>query len=197
MPAAATKPPLSEATGAFGQRIRSGRLALNLSQEELAELCDLHWSYVGQVERGQNNLTLHNILRFAEVLDVDAGELVTGLPAPPIDPDRKRARLRRRDDSRTPSSAGPFERQPATLSRPGAASNHDSLKGNGSRGGSADRSLTARKQTTAKSPGGADRNDASHAGGESLSTPAKKPAKKPGKKPEKKSAKKPVKKSAP
>jgi hypothetical protein len=33
----------------------------------------LHWSYIGQVERGQRNVTLHNILKLAEVLGVDTG----------------------------------------------------------------------------------------------------------------------------
>ena len=39
--------------------------------EQLARDSRLHWSYLGQVERGQRNLTLHNILKLAEVLDVD------------------------------------------------------------------------------------------------------------------------------
>lgn len=82
MPAEATKPPLSDATGAFGNRVREGRLALGISQEKLAERSSLHWSYIGQVERGQNNLTLHNILKIAEVLDVDPADLVRGLRPP-------------------------------------------------------------------------------------------------------------------
>jgi len=39
----------------------------------------LHWTYFGQVERGQVNISLHNILKIAEALEVDPGELVTGL----------------------------------------------------------------------------------------------------------------------
>jgi hypothetical protein len=35
-----------------------------------------------QVEREQRNLTLHNILELAEVLDTDPGDLVSGLRAP-------------------------------------------------------------------------------------------------------------------
>lgn len=42
----------------------------------------LHWSYLGQVERGQRNPTLHNILKLAEVLSVDPGDLVHGIHAP-------------------------------------------------------------------------------------------------------------------
>lgn len=50
-----------------------------LSQEALAERCELHWTYIGQVERGQRNLSLHNIIKIADGLQVDAGELVRGL----------------------------------------------------------------------------------------------------------------------
>lgn len=76
------KPALSAATCEFGARVRQRRHALGLSQESLAEGTALHWSYLGQVERGQANLTLHNILKIAEVLGVDPGDLVSGLRAP-------------------------------------------------------------------------------------------------------------------
>lgn len=82
MPAPTPKPPLSDATGEFGRRVRDLRHKLGLSQEGLAEGTDLHWSYVGQVERGQTNLSLHNILKFAEALNVDPAELVAGLRSP-------------------------------------------------------------------------------------------------------------------
>ena len=66
-------------TGEFGRRVRARREQLGLSQEKLAERTTLHWSYIGQVERGQRNLSLHNILRIAHALDTDAGGLVSGL----------------------------------------------------------------------------------------------------------------------
>jgi ribosome-binding protein aMBF1 (putative translation factor) len=68
--------------GEFGRRIRARRTELGKSQEQLARDSSLHWSYLGQVERGQRNVTLHNILKLAEVLEVDAGDLVHGLRAP-------------------------------------------------------------------------------------------------------------------
>lgn len=79
----ARKPPLSPATGEFGRRVRARREQLGLSQEKLAERTTLHWSYIGQVERGQRNLSLHNILRIAHALDTDAGGLVSGLEVSP------------------------------------------------------------------------------------------------------------------
>lgn len=73
------KPPISTAAGEFGARVRRRRLELGLSQEALADRSSLHWTFLGQVERGQRNLSLHNILRVAEALDMDAGALMTGL----------------------------------------------------------------------------------------------------------------------
>ena len=77
------KPALSETTRVFGKRVLARRNELELSQERAAEACGLHWSYLGQVERGQRNITLHNIMKIASGLKVDAGRLVSGLPVPP------------------------------------------------------------------------------------------------------------------
>jgi transcriptional regulator with XRE-family HTH domain len=79
------KEPVSEAASTFGARVRARRLELGKSQEQLAEASDLHWSYLGQVERGRRNISLHNILKIAEVLDVDPGDLVRGLKSPSTD----------------------------------------------------------------------------------------------------------------
>lgn len=73
------KPPLSDVTLEFGHRVRELRHGLGLSQEALAERSRLHWSYLGRVERGQVNLTLHNIVAISDVLDVDPGDLMKGL----------------------------------------------------------------------------------------------------------------------
>ena len=78
--------PVSAAATQFGQRVRARRQQLGLSQEALADLCGLHWTFVGQVERGRRNLTLHNILKIADGLEVDPGELLRGLQPPPSDP---------------------------------------------------------------------------------------------------------------
>ena len=65
----------------FGTRMRARRHALGLSQEKLAERCELHWSYIGQIERGRRNIGLLNMLRVAEALDIDPAELVHSLRA--------------------------------------------------------------------------------------------------------------------
>ena len=66
---------------AFGSRVRAARLVGSLSQEELALRTGLDRSYVGQVERGERNLTLENIYRLAEGLGVPASSLVGELNA--------------------------------------------------------------------------------------------------------------------
>jgi transcriptional regulator with XRE-family HTH domain len=55
---------------------------LGLSQEALAEQAGVHWTFLGQVERGHRNLSLHNLLKVAAGLGVDPGELVRGLQPP-------------------------------------------------------------------------------------------------------------------
>lgn len=71
----------------FGSRLRARRLELGWSQERLADVVGLHWTYVGSVERGERNISLLNILRLAEALTVDAGTLVSQIPAPePVRP---------------------------------------------------------------------------------------------------------------
>ena len=75
--------PVSQAAIQFGERVRARRHELGLSQEALADACRLHWTFVGQVERGRRNLTLHNILKIASGLGVDPGDLLRGLRPPP------------------------------------------------------------------------------------------------------------------
>ena len=76
--------PISSAAEAFGARVRARRQELGKSQEQLADDAGLHWTFVGQVERGRRNLSLHNILKLAAGLDIDPAKLVTGL-VPPTD----------------------------------------------------------------------------------------------------------------
>jgi transcriptional regulator with XRE-family HTH domain len=63
-------------TQTFGQNVRAARVKLGLSQEELAERCGLHRTYVGSVERGERNITLVNAERIATALKVELSDLV-------------------------------------------------------------------------------------------------------------------------
>jgi transcriptional regulator with XRE-family HTH domain len=61
---------------ALGARLRTLRVAAGMTQEQLASAGGLHWTYVGQIERGQRNLTYKNIVRLANGLGITASELV-------------------------------------------------------------------------------------------------------------------------
>lgn len=61
---------------AFGKRVTKARKKTGMTQEALADAAGLHWTYVGQVERGERNLTYKNILKLARGLEVDPSELM-------------------------------------------------------------------------------------------------------------------------
>lgn len=49
----------------FGQALRQARIAGGFSQEELAELAGLHRTYIGQIERGERNVSVDNMEHLA------------------------------------------------------------------------------------------------------------------------------------
>lgn len=75
-------PALNHTTRVFGERVRKRRLELGLSQEAAAVQCGIHWTQLGKVERGQRSLRLETIVKIADGLGIDAGQLVTQLPMP-------------------------------------------------------------------------------------------------------------------
>jgi DNA-binding XRE family transcriptional regulator len=80
-----TPRPGAEALAELGARVRARREALGISQERLATRCGLHWTFIGQVERGVRNPSTLNLLKIAYGLESDAGVLVSGLTVPPIE----------------------------------------------------------------------------------------------------------------
>lgn len=60
----------------FGERVREIRKKKGLSQEELADKADLHRTYIGMIERAEKNITLLNIEKIANALDVNIKELL-------------------------------------------------------------------------------------------------------------------------
>ncbi|UNU23973.1 helix-turn-helix domain-containing protein [Microcoleus vaginatus] len=63
----------------FGEQVRKLRKARGLSQEELAELAELHRNYIGGIERGERNVALLNMVRLAKALGVSLSELLEGI----------------------------------------------------------------------------------------------------------------------
>ena len=59
----------------FGKKIREERLKQNLSQEELADKAKVHRTYIGMIERAEKNITLKNIDKIAQALDMRISDL--------------------------------------------------------------------------------------------------------------------------
>ena len=72
-------------SAAFGLRVRQRRLDSDLTQERLAELADLHPTYISNVERGYRVPTLPTVIRLARALDVRPGALIDDLDDAPSD----------------------------------------------------------------------------------------------------------------
>ena len=60
----------------FGRQVRLLRSALGISQESLAEKAKVHRTFIGQVERGETNVSLDNIVKLARGLGVSPSRLL-------------------------------------------------------------------------------------------------------------------------
>ena len=58
----------------YGQAVRKIRLERGISQEELADRCGLHRTYISDIELGKRNLSLENIERIAMSLNKTLSE---------------------------------------------------------------------------------------------------------------------------
>ena len=61
---------------AIGDKIRSRRAKLGMSQEQLAELCGITSSYVGHIERGSRQLSLNTAISISTVLEISLDYLL-------------------------------------------------------------------------------------------------------------------------
>ena len=55
----------------FGKNLRKYRLQLGLSQEAFAEKCGLHRTYISAVETFKRSISLENIQRIADALEIE------------------------------------------------------------------------------------------------------------------------------
>jgi transcriptional regulator with XRE-family HTH domain len=67
--------PLSPSHAAFGDAIRELRKERGIAQEGLALKSGLNRGYYGDVERGERNVSLANILKIARALEIPASEI--------------------------------------------------------------------------------------------------------------------------
>lgn len=63
----------------LGERVRSIRAKQSISQERLADLAELDRTYISGIERGIRNVSLMNIVKIADALDVNPSELLKGI----------------------------------------------------------------------------------------------------------------------
>ena len=59
----------------FGSKVREYRKLRGLSQEQLAFKANLHRTYIGMIERGEKNITLLNIEKVADSLNISIKDL--------------------------------------------------------------------------------------------------------------------------
>jgi transcriptional regulator with XRE-family HTH domain len=61
----------------LAENLRRFRQHQGLSQEAFADLCRLHRTYVGAIERSERNVTLGTLVRFATVTGMSVPDLLT------------------------------------------------------------------------------------------------------------------------
>jgi transcriptional regulator with XRE-family HTH domain len=64
----------------LGKRVRARRKALGLAQDELALVADMDRSYVGRVERGEQNISFSLLCRLCVALQCDVAALTKNIP---------------------------------------------------------------------------------------------------------------------
>ncbi|WP_010492980.1 helix-turn-helix domain-containing protein [Paenibacillus elgii] len=65
----------NEILKSIGARIRDLRKERGMSQESLGEKGGFHYSYIGQIERGEKNIALLNLVKIATALEVSVTQL--------------------------------------------------------------------------------------------------------------------------
>lgn len=75
---------MSDFLKVVGGKVRLRRKALGISQEKLAELANLHPTYISEIERGKVSASMYSFYQLAIVLETDFAELMN-LPANDVD----------------------------------------------------------------------------------------------------------------
>ena len=63
----------------LGKRVKEYRIGKILSQEELAAKANVHRTYIGMIERGEKNITITNLKKISDALEVDLSILTKNL----------------------------------------------------------------------------------------------------------------------
>jgi transcriptional regulator with XRE-family HTH domain len=70
---------VDELIKSLGHRIRELRVQRGWSQEEFADVCGVHRTYMGHLERGEKNVSFSSLVRVAAALSLPISELFTDL----------------------------------------------------------------------------------------------------------------------
>jgi len=68
---------MSDILKKFGLRVRELRIEKGWTQEDLAEYTGFHRTYIGMIERGERNLSLENVEKFADTFKLSISQLLT------------------------------------------------------------------------------------------------------------------------
>lgn len=63
----------------FGKQVRNLRRERGWSQEDLADNSSVHRTYIGAIERGEQNVSIDSIIKLAKALGVSLEQLFKGL----------------------------------------------------------------------------------------------------------------------
>lgn len=63
----------------FGQKVKEERHKRGLTQEEFASKASVHRTYIGMIERAEKNITLENMKKIADALDLKLSQLLIDL----------------------------------------------------------------------------------------------------------------------
>jgi transcriptional regulator with XRE-family HTH domain len=69
--------PSASIRATLAENVRAYRKSLGLSQEELADRCELHRTYIGSVEREERNVSLSTLEVLAGAFDISVPQLLT------------------------------------------------------------------------------------------------------------------------
>jgi transcriptional regulator with XRE-family HTH domain len=64
---------------ALGRRVRELRAKKEWSQEEFADITGVHRTWMGAVERGERNLSFHNLVLISKALGISLSTLLAGI----------------------------------------------------------------------------------------------------------------------
>ena len=76
---------MSQIVQIIAKRLRNYRIQQGLTQEELAERSNLHYTYIGQVERGEKNITISSLEKILDSLNISFPQLFENINTPVSD----------------------------------------------------------------------------------------------------------------